>query len=163
MSFTTYRTWVAGAILTAAQGNEQWRDNGNIVIVGINTSDGSLKGPLKGYGETKQSASISAGVVTIDYSLGNHVEIALTAAITSFVLTNVPTTGADPLVLYFTADGTVRAITWSITANGHTTTAKFPGAVNPTMTGTNTKVDEILITTRDAWVTTWGKVLGQNS
>lgn len=163
MSFTAYRTWIGGELVDQNELNQQVRDNGNVLKTSI-ADDGSLKGPLKGYNESKQTIAIAAGVVNIDYSLGNHIEIALNANITSFVLTNVPIVGANPVVIYFTGDGTPRTVAYSITANGHTTTAKFPGNVpltNPT--STNGKVDEVLIATRDAWVTTWGKVLGQNS
>lgn len=159
MSFTAYATAVAGSVLAAAFWNSQVRDNGNVVITGINTADGSLVGPLKGYRETKQAGSISSNNVTVDGSLGNHVAVALTAAITSFTINNVPATGKFfGVMFYFTGDGTVRSITWAI----NTHTAKFPSNAPPVMTGTNAKVDEVMVYTYDGGTTWYAKALGFN-
>ncbi len=154
MSYTDLPHVSTGDLATAADHNALLD---NVVILKTGISD---DGSLKGYTETQQGpVSIVSGVVTIDASAGNHIPISLNAAITSFVITNVPTSGhVLPLILYFTADGTLRSITWSI--NSHT--AKFPGGVAPVMTSTNGKIDRILLTVRDGGSTWFADILGQN-
>ncbi len=154
MAYTILPHVSTGDLATAADHNALLDD---VVILKTGISD---DGSLAGYTETQQgTVAITGGNVPIDVADGNHVPISLTAAITSFTVTNVPTSGhVLALILYFTADGTLRSITWSI--NSHT--AKFPGGVAPVMTSTNGKIDRILLTTRDGGSTWFADILGQN-
>ena len=78
-----------------------------------------------------QTCVITTGTsdLPINYSLGNNVDVALTHAISTITLTNLPATGTVWGVnIRFTADGTARAITYAV--NG--TTAKWDGGTAPT-------------------------------
>jgi hypothetical protein len=158
MAWSTPVYPITGQLITAGFWGAQIPDLMNILKTSV-ADDGSVKGPLKGYHETVQALSISGGGVAVDCSLGNHVTVSLTANITSFTLSNVPTTGkAFYLVVYFTADGTLRTITHSL--NGHT--AKFPSGNPPTMTSTNGKIDTLVYSTIDGGATFFGAIMGQN-
>ncbi len=146
---------VSTADLATAADQNSLLDDVGVLKTGI-SDDGSLKG----YTETQQSpVAIVSGVVTIDASAGNHVPISLNAAITSFTVTNLPASAhVLALILYFTADGTPRSVTWAV----NTHTVRFPGNVTPTMTSTNGKIDRILLTNRDGGTTWFADILGQN-
>lgn len=120
------------------------------------TVTGTVVGaPFKTYTETSTAASITTGAVAYDCSLGTYFTTALNAACT-VTLSNAPASGrALTLIIIFTADGTVRAITWPgsvVWSNG----------VAPTMTGTNNKRDIIALTTVNGGTTWFGIVVGQN-
>jgi len=111
---------------------------------------------LTNYRETKTTASISAGALALNLATANHFAVALNANITSFTVTNVPTSGkAAAVTIAFTADGTIRTITWPVTT-------KWANATTPTMTGTNNKIDIITLYTTDGGTTWYGFVAGQN-
>lgn len=157
MSYTVLAHVTTGQLATASAQNSLIDDLA--VLKTSIANDGSVSGPLKGYHETVQALTIVAGVVTIDYSLGNHVTVPLNANITSFVVTNLPATSkAAAIVLYFTADGTLRTITHSL--NGHT--AKFGSGNTPTMTSTNGKIDKLVYSTIDGGSTFMAEVMAQN-
>lgn len=112
---------------------------------------------LKRFSETKTAPAISANVLTLDYSTGSVFAVALTSAITTVTFSNWPATGkAGLMTVAFTADGTVRAITWPAAV-------KWPGAVAPTMTGTVNKVDILSFLSFDGGTTIYGFISGQNS
>jgi hypothetical protein len=107
---------------------------------------------------TKTAPSISAGVLTLDCSLSNTFAVSLNAAITSFTVSNIPTSGSYyEFNLEFTADGTARAVTWTFSS----VAVKWPGGTAPTLTSTSGKKDTFVFYTYDAG--TWlGFVAGQN-
>lgn len=93
---------------------------------------------LRGYRETAVAASISAGTLTIDLTLGNLFYVTLNANVTTFAISNVPASGLGAAFrVIFIADGTLRTITWGPGirfANNNST---------PTMTSTSGRIDEI--------------------
>ena len=79
MAFTAYRTWVTGEVVTAAQLNEQIRDNGNALLpIGWNVVfDGGgadittdtyidVKAPCKCTIASVEAFGISDGTITVD-------------------------------------------------------------------------------------------------
>jgi hypothetical protein len=108
---------------------------------------------------TKTAPSISAGVLTLDCSLSNTFAVSLNAAITSFTVSNIPSSGSYyEFNLEFTADGTARAVTWTFSS----VAVKWPGGTAPTLTSTNGKKDTFVFYTYDAGTTWLGFVAGQN-
>src|SRR3989344_8162018 len=68
---------------------------------------------LKDYGEIKTAPAISGGTLTLDLSTGNVFEVSLNANITTLTISNPsPTGNACSFTLVFTADGTLRSVTW---------------------------------------------------
>lgn len=111
---------------------------------------------LTTYSETRTAPTIAAGALTINLALGTHFDVALNANITSLTVSNPPTTGtAGAFTIAFTADGTVRTISWPASF-------RWAGGVAPTMTGTNTKVDLISCVTYTAGTTYFCVIAGQN-
>jgi hypothetical protein len=108
---------------------------------------------------TKTAPSISAGVLTLDCSLSNTFAVSLNAAITSFTVSNIPSSGSYyEFNLEFIADGTARAVTWTFSS----VAVKWPGGTAPTLTSTNGKKDTFVFYTYDAGTTWLGFVAGQN-
>ena len=108
---------------------------------------------------TKTAPSISAGVLTLDCSLSNTFAVSLNAAITSFTVSNIPTSGSYyEFNLEFTADGTARSVTWTFSS----VAVKWPGGTAPTLTSTSGKKDTFVFYTYDAGTTWLGFVAGQN-
>ena len=87
---------------------------------------------LKDYFEVYASPTISSGTLTIDLSQGNVFVVNLNAAITTFTITNKPTTAntITGFTLILTADGTPRTITWG-------GSVKWPGGNAPAISSTN--------------------------
>ena len=111
---------------------------------------------LKAYKETKTAPAISANTLTLDYSLGTHFGVSLNANITTLTISNLPASGkAGLFTVAFTADGTLRTITWPAAV-------KWPSGVAPTMTSTNGKTDILTFLTFDGGTTIWAFVSGQN-
>jgi hypothetical protein len=107
--------------------------------------------------ETTNAATITANVLTLDLQTGCEFTIALTAAITTVTITNVPSTSkVTTVTMRFTADGTVRAITWPASF-------KWAGATAPTMTGTLNKVDILTARTYDGGTTWFAAIYTQNA
>lgn len=160
-SWTVPRTWVAGELITASIGNVQWRDN-EAYLKDSPTFDGSVivtsnlsAGTLLSYAETKTAPSISAGALTLDCALGTYFAVSLNAAVT-ITVTNPPTSGrALGITIVFTADGTLRAVTWP-------SGTVWPAGVAPTMTSTLNKRDIITLITYDGGTSYFGIVVGQN-
>ena len=108
---------------------------------------------------TKTAPSISSGVLTLDCALANTFAVSLNAAITSFTVSNIPTSGSYyEFNLEFTADGTARSVTWTFSS----VAVKWPGGTAPTLTSTNGKKDTFVFYTYDAGTTWLGFVAGQN-
>jgi hypothetical protein len=122
-------------------------------IVQVN---GTVKGaPLQTYTETRTNPAIAAGALALDCALGTYFRVALNAAITALTFTNLPAAGRVlGITLLFTADGTVRAITWPASV-------KWPSGVAPTMSGASGKQDVITLITDDGGVTWLGVIVGQ--
>ena len=124
-------------------------------------SGGTMTGLLttKELALTKTAPSISAGVLTLDCSLSNTFAVSLNAAITSFTVSNIPTSGSYyEFNLEFTADGTARSVTWTFSS----VAVKWPGGTAPTLTSTSGKKDTFVFYTYDAGTTWLGFVAGQN-
>jgi hypothetical protein len=124
-------------------------------------SGGTMTGLLttKELALTKTAPSISAGVLTLDCSLSNTFAVSLNAAITSFTVSNIPSSGSYyEFNLEFTADGTSRAVTWTFSS----VAVKWPGGTAPTLTSTSGKKDTFVFYTYDAGTTWLGFVAGQN-
>ena len=127
----------------------------------LSTTGGTMTGLLttKELALTKTAPSISAGVLTLDCSLSNTFAVSLNAAITSFTVSNIPTTGSYyEFNLEFTADGTARSVTWTFSS----VAVKWPGGTAPTLTSTSGKKDTFVFYTYDAGTTWLGFVAGQN-
>jgi len=107
---------------------------------------------------SRTTPAISVGVLTLDMGAQSFFDVALSANITSLLMTNVPPSGTvGAFILNFTADGSVRTVTWPVTfkwANG---------VAAPTLTGTNGKQDRFLIETRDAGTTYIISIMFQNT
>lgn len=103
---------------------------------------------------TVTALTVSAGVVDIDYSLGDYFTLAPTANVTSITFSNLPGSGKGAsLWIRFTQDSTPRTVAWP---------ASFKwegGAAGSVSTGSGAK-DVIAITTTDngtAWDVTLSK------
>ena len=114
-----------------------------------------ITAPLKTYSETRTSPAIGGAALTLDVALGTYFKVALNANCT-ITISNPPAAGrAIGITVIFTADGSVRTITWP-------GSVVWPGNVAPTMTGTNNKRDIITLVTEDGGTTWFGIIVGQN-
>lgn len=153
-SGTTYFVSTAGALTSTAPTNRRQLGIGNSatsLLIDVEPTsvltDGLIRGPLKGYMESYQMSSVSAGTVTIDYASGNHVGVPLTANVTTITVTNVPACAAAstciaPLMVYWIGDGTPRTVTSTI--NG--TAVRWPNATAPVFAGANALFDRVVYT-----------------
>lgn len=132
--------------------------NGTSALNGpVGMADYTLTRPvIKDYGETRTTPSISGGTLTLNLENGNVFGVALNANITTLTIQNPSASGtACSFTVSFTADGTLRTITWPAAV-------KWAGGVSPTMTSTNGKVDILTFVTWDAGTNWYGFVAGQN-
>lgn len=107
-------------------------------------------------GYYRSAPTISAGALTLDYTAGPFFSVALNANITTLTLSNPPASGTVGVItIRFTADGTLRTITWPASVRWGTAGA-------PTMTSTNNKVDYVQLITVDGGTTWDGFTNGQN-
>lgn len=107
------------------------------------------------YTETKVIATISAGSLPIDLSLGSLYTVALGGNGT-VVFSNPPASGKlGAFTIVFTADGTLRTITWPASV-------KWPAGTAPTLTSTNTKIDVVTLITIDGGTSYLAFVAGQS-
>lgn len=149
----TYRdTWsdFYEAILTAL-GNEAATKTVAQVF-----SDLVLSRPLfKDFGEVAQTVSSASNIMTIDCTLGNHVNTTLTEN-TTLTLSNPSPTGNRCLVMWkITQDGTgSRTVTWPASV-------KWASGAAPTLTTTAAGVDIITLMTDNAGTTWYGGVFGK--
>ena len=111
---------------------------------------------IKDYGETRTTPSISSGTLTLNLENGNVFGVSLNASITTLTIQNPSASGtACSFTLAFTADGTLRTVTWGASV-------KWAGGNTPTLTSTNGKVDIFTFVTWDAGTTWYAFVSGQN-
>ena len=105
------------------------------------------KAEMLDYSIAHQSVSSVSGVLTIDFELGNSVDVMLTEDVTSVVLENPPPTGRrGRLEIDFLQDST-----GSWTVGGWPAAVKWPGGTAPTITATaDTGTDTVILTTREA-------------
>lgn len=102
-----------------------------------------------------RSPAISSNTLSLDFERGrtNTFAVSLNANITTLNLNNPPASG-DPwgFELWFTADGTLRSITW-------------PAAVKwvtvPGMSSTNGKIDRIYLETKDGGTSWYPSIIAQ--
>lgn len=104
----------------------------------------------------KSAPTISAGTLTLDYTAGPFFDVALNANITTLTVSNWPASGvAGIITIRFTADGTLRTITWPAAWRWGTAGA-------PTMSSTNGKVDYVQAITLNNGTAVDAFVNGQN-
>jgi hypothetical protein len=110
------------------------------------------KPEFKDYSITSSSPASTAGAVIFDCLLGNAFEHTLDEDITGITLKDPPATGRyGEIVIKFTQDAAVlRTIT------GWPASVKWPGATEPTMTQTLSRVDMVHLSTWDAGTTWYG-------
>ena len=85
---------------------------------------------LRDHSETQTTGTISTNTLAVDYTTAAVFSVALNANITTFTIANPPASGEHAAVTFvFTADGTIRTITWP-------SGTVWPAGVAPTMTGT---------------------------
>jgi hypothetical protein len=157
MSWSSPTTYVAGAILTAAQLNTSaGRDNESVLKTSI-ADDGRISGEIKKYSEDATSIAVSSNTITIDLSLSNTKYFQATANITTTTISNVAASGKlQSFTLRVKGDGSARTWTW------FDSTVKWPGGTAPTRTSTNNKYDWFLFLSLDGGTTWAGAVIGQN-
>jgi len=104
----------------------------------------------------KTAPAISAGVLTLDLSLGNCFAVSLNANVTTLTISNPAASGklASCMVM-FTADGTLRTV-------AAPTGGVYPGGAAPVMTSTLNKRDWLQYMTFDGGATWFIFTLGQN-
>lgn len=127
------------------------------VLTGTFTGDPVFDGvpAFEKYTETRTAPAIGGAALAIDCDNGTCFKVALNANCT-VTLSHPPAAGKMfALVIIFTADGTIRTITWPAAV-------VWAGGVAPTMTGTNNKRDIISLLTEDGGTTWFGSVVGQN-
>jgi hypothetical protein len=114
---------------------------------------------LRGYSEPWQLATLVGGTLSIDYALGNHTLVSLSANVTAITITNVPASGeVGCVMLYYVATGGVRAVAHII--NGHV--VRFANATPPIMSTLSGYIDRVLYTTWDGGLTWLGDIIGLN-
>lgn len=139
------------------------RDGGNVTLTpGTATGSGTagrviINGPAKlgPFAETFASPSISAGTLTLDLTTANTFSVSLNQNITTLNINNPQASSAHGFSIIFTADGTLRTITWP-------GSVKWAGGTAPTMTATAGKVDILTFFTVDGGTNWYGVVSGQN-
>lgn len=97
------------------------------------------------------SATVSAGVVTLDCSLGDYFKLAPTANVTGWTITNVPP--ACSLLIEFTQDATARTVAWPASF-------KWAGGSAGAVSTTAAAKDVLAITTFDGGAT-WRATLAK--
>jgi hypothetical protein len=105
--------------------------------------------------ETFTAPTISAGTLTISLANGTVFNVANSANITTFTISNAPASKASAFTLVLTANGTGYTQTWGASVN-------WSGGTAPTLTTTNAKRDIIMFFTNDGGTTWFGTVMGQN-
>jgi hypothetical protein len=116
---------------------------------------GSVK--FTDYTEPKTAPTISSGTLTLNLNDAQVFDVSLNANITTLTISNVDSSSntVNSFTVIFTADGTVRTITWPAAV-------KWPGGTGPTMTGTNGKKDVLSFLSPDNGTTWLGFIGGQN-
>lgn len=112
---------------------------------------------LTGYSETQVDDTISGNTLTVDMATGNHRAVTLNANISTFTLSNKPSSGkAAAVVLTVTyPDNTTRTIAWP-------TGTIWPGNAAPTLTCKNGRKDIFCLYFFDGGTVIFGTIIGQN-
>lgn len=122
---------------------------------GINMGDALIASPeIKDYSETKTAPSISGGSLTLDYSLGNVFEVTVNANISSFTISNWPTSGKKGSIeVWFKGNGSSFTQSWG--------SVRWPSDTAPTLTTTNGDYTVITFHTMDNGTNVFGSVAAQ--
>ena len=124
----------------------------------LNLNENNIeKSRLVDYSEIKTAPTISSGTLVLDLNSSNFFEVSLNANITTLTISNANSTAntVSGFTLLFTADGTVRAVTWPASVI-------WSGSIAPTMTGTNGKKDFYSFISPNNGTNWYGFVGGQN-
>ena len=106
--------------------------------------------------ETKATPSIASNSLTLNLSAATYFVVTLNSSITSLGFANTPTSPkVFSFTLQFTADGTLRTVTWPGSVRWASSTA-------PTLTSANGKIDIFTFVTHDGGATWFGFISGQN-
>jgi hypothetical protein len=133
--------------------------SGTITAWSISVTGQPASSTITGLKLTKTAPTISAGVVTLDLNTANFFAVSLNANITSFTVTNIPTTGtAEEFAIELTADGTARTVTWTLQG----VAAKWASGTAPTLTSTSGKKDTFVFYTHDGGTSWMAFKAGQN-
>lgn len=125
-----------------------------ITIASSGGGGGSYVGPIG----VKTAPSISSGTLTLDLASGanNMFVTNFTSNITTLTISNVPATGTEvKFRLQLVADGTARTVTWPASV-------KWAFGIAPSLTATNTKIDEFEFHTHDGGTTYFASIIGQS-
>lgn len=101
------------------------------------------------------TATISAGTLAINTTLGVIFNVSSNANITTFTITGATAGKAAAFELYLTGNGTGYTQTWGASI-------KWASGVTPTLTTTNGKIDRIAFETNDGGTTWYASIIGQN-
>jgi len=106
---------------------------------------------LRDYAETSPTATISAGVLTLDLAAGSVFEVTLTADVTSLVLANPPAPGrAGSCILLVREHATGgRSLAWPASV-------QWPGGEAPAVTFNPNALDVYCLVTREGGATWFG-------
>ena len=131
--------------------------NGTVSLNSNMAAGGNLltQPKLQAYRETSTTPAISSGTLTLDLSGSNFFAVSLNAAITTFTISNTPSSAASSFTLEFTADGTARAVAWP-------SSVKWASGTTPTLTSTSGKKDVFAFYSTDGGTSWIGFVGGQN-
>lgn len=103
----------------------------------------------------RQTVAPTSGVLTIDYSLGEYVNVTLSANVTSLVIINWPAAGKHgKLTLEINQGGSFTWTNWG--------GAKFAGGSAPSITTGSGKTDIVVLHTANGGATVFASVAGQN-
>ena len=105
--------------------------------------------------ETYTAPAITAGVLTIDLSTATVFNVANSAYIATFTVTQATAGKAQSFTLFLTANGTGYTQAWG-------SSVKWAGGTAPTLTTTNAKKDILTFVTNDGGTTWYGFVGGKN-
>lgn len=168
-TWTAPSTAVTGALIPAAYGNSDIRDNsqylydeklfrdGSIAVTGtMNWADQILQRPvIKDYAESLTTNATSGATATLDLENGNVFDVTLTANCT-FTFSNPPATGkAGSFTLILRQDGTgSRTATWPAAV-------KWQEGLAPEISTAASAIDVMTFFTRDAGTTWFGFLAGQ--
>lgn len=125
---------------------------GTIIAAGLTLSAALA---VTGLSETYTAPTITSNVLTINLALGTIFNVANTANITTFTISNPVASRGNSFTLVITANGTPFTQAWG-------SSVVWAGGVAPALTTANGKRDIITFMTNDGGTTWFGMVGGQN-